>query len=461
MSRWQLSELAEICGGRLRGRDAGFDRVSTDTRTLVAGELFIALRGPRFDGHTFVPQALANGAVAALVDSAGVFDAGVGPLVEVDDTLKALGRLATDWRARFQGPVIAVTGSNGKTTVRSMIQAILSEQWPGHALATRGNYNNEIGLPLTLLRLAPDDRAAVIEMGANHHGEIARLTRITQPDVGLITNAGPAHLEGFGDLDGVARAKGELIEGLPAHGIAVLNAGDPRVDVWRKMAGSRSRIEFGLECGDVRLAETPRYAADGTRALVDTPVGNVALRLALPGRHNLINALAATAAAIAVDISPATITRGLASVRPEPGRLEPVAGPGGATLINDCYNANPGSLAASLDWLGEQPQPRWLVLGDMGELGESAGEAHAEAGRLAREAGVERLYAIGEQAAAAAEAFGPGAIHCWRIERLIEVLRNELRPNVTVLIKGSRSMGLERVVDSLRDRPERMAGRGG
>ena len=459
MSRWQLSELATITGGKLRGADHGFDRVSTDTRELSPGDLFVAIKGPRFDGHDFVRQALDSGAAGALIGQGAAVQA--EPVVAVEDSLKALGQFAADWRRRFQGPVLAVTGSNGKTTVRAMLQAILTAEWPNHVLATRGNFNNEIGLPLTLLRLAPDDRAAVIEMGANHHGEIARLTAITAPDVGLITNAGPAHLEGFGDLDGVARAKGELIEGLPEHAVAVLNAGDPRVDVWRQMAGQRSRIEFGLELGDVRLASTPQYAPDRTRAELDTPVGTVTLTLALPGRHNLINAAAATAAAIALDISPETIARGLANVHPEPGRLETLAGPAGSMLINDCYNANPGSLAAALSWLNEQPGPRWLVLGDMGELGDDAEEAHRAAGIQAREAGVDRLFALGDLAAAAAESFGAGASHYHRLDRLIQVLRSELQEGVTVLVKGSRAVGLERLVDSLRHRPESMARRGG
>lgn len=459
MMRWSLSQLAGVTGGSLLGEDRPFDRVSTDTRSLRRGDLFVAIKGPNFDGHRFVADAFHAGACGALVDQP-VHDA-PGPLVQVDDTVAALGRFAADWRHVLEGPLVAVTGSNGKTTVRSLVAAILSAHWPGRVLSTRGNFNNEIGVPLTLLRLTREDRAAVVEMGANHHGEIDRLTRIASPDVGLITNAAAAHLEGFGDLDGVARAKGELIKGLPGHATAILNADDPRVDVWREYAGNRRRLEFGVHGGDVRPADDCEHGLDGHRGTLNTPDGKVALRLALPGKHNLMNALAATTVGVALGVPAATITRGLATVRAEPGRMEVVNGLSGSVLVNDCYNANPDSLAAALAWLREQPEPRWLVLGDMGELGENAVEAHREAGRSAREAGVDRLFAVGPLAVEAADAFGQGAGHFARPERLIAQLQAELRPGVTVLVKASRSMGLERVVDSLRGGPEQVARKGG
>lgn len=459
MMRWSLSQLADVTGGSLLGEDRPFDRVSTDTRSLRRGDLFIAIKGPNFDGHRFVADALSAGACGALVDQP-VHDA-PGPLVEVDDTVAALGCFAANWRHVLEGPLVAITGSNGKTTVRSLVAAILSAHWPGRVLSTRGNLNNDIGLPLTLLRLTREERAAVAEMGANHPGEIAGLTRIASPDVGLITNAAAAHLEGFGDLDGVARAKGELIEGLPEHAIAILNADDPRVDVWRGYAGNCRRLEFGVHAGDVQPVDDCEYGPDGLRGTINTPDGTVALRLALPGQHNLMNALAAITVGVALGIPAATITRGLATVRAEPGRMEVVNGLSGSVLVNDCYNANPDSLAAALAWLREQPEPRWLVLGDMGELGSNAVESHREAGRAARSAGVDRLFAVGPLSTEAADAFGDGAGHFARPERLVAQLQAELRPGVTVLVKASRSMGLERVVDSLRGGPEQVAGKGG
>ncbi|MEA5444843.1 UDP-N-acetylmuramoyl-tripeptide--D-alanyl-D-alanine ligase [Gammaproteobacteria bacterium AB-CW1] len=459
MSRWTLAMLAEQTGGRLHGDDLAFDRVCTDSRSLQAGDLFVAIAGPNFDGHDFASHALQEGACAVLVSRH--LSALGGPQVVVEDTVAALGRFAAWWRQTLQGPLVGVTGSNGKTTVRSLIAAVLEAQWPGKILATQGNFNNEIGLPLTLLRLRPEDRAAVVEMGANHHGEIARLAAIAQPDLGLITNAGPAHLEGFGDLDGVARAKGELIAGLPAHGTALLNADDPRVPVWRELAGDRPRLEFGLHRGDVHIEGEAALDEQGIRAQVATPAGALDLNLALPGRHNLQNALAAICATVAMDVPPAVIARGLAAVRPEPGRLQPLSGVNGSLLVNDCYNANPGSLAVALEWLQQRPVPRWVVLGDMGELGLGAAEAHRQAGHLIREAGVERLFCIGHLAAEAAAAFGAGAELYARVDRLVEILRQELREDVTLLVKGSRAMGLERLIDSLRDRPALMTGRGG
>ncbi|MCP1726102.1 UDP-N-acetylmuramoyl-tripeptide--D-alanyl-D-alanine ligase [Natronospira proteinivora] len=457
MSRWTFSQWADVTGGRLDGEDRSFDAVCTDSRALVPGSLFVAIPGPRFDGHDYARAALDAGAAGVLVAS-GRAD-GLSPAVVVPDTMKALADFARYWRDGLEGPVLAVTGSNGKTTVRSLLAAIMTQHWPDRVLATEGNYNNEIGLPLTLLRRRTEHHAVVLELGANHPGEIARLAAIARPQVGLITNAGPAHLEGFGDLDGVARAKGELIEALPVDGVAILNADDPRLPIWHELAGDRPRIEFGLKAGDVRPLSKPELGRDGCQLEVTTPVGEFELSLRLPGEHNLMNALAATAAALAANVPLETIRRGLASVGPEPGRLQVLPGPAGSTLVNDCYNANPGSLKAALDWLSRQPGRRWVLLGDMGELGEGAEAAHRDAGEWIQAAGVERLFTLGELAGLAGARFQGGS-HFQTRAALIDTLAEELHEDVTLLIKGSRSMGLEQVVERLRETQDVMAGRG-
>lgn len=451
MTGWSLEHFARVADGRLRGSDISFTGVATDTRKLVPGQLFVALSGPHFDGHDFAGEALEQGA-AGVVVAAGRCG-GLEPRVEVADPLAALGSFAADWRARHQLDVLAVTGSNGKTTVRAMLGRILEAYSPGKVVTTRGNFNNAIGLPLCLLEIRPEHRYGVFELGANHHGEIDALARLARPEVGVITNAAAAHLEGFGSLDGVARAKGELLENLAEDGTAVLNADDPRVAIWRDLAGHRRRIEFGMESGEVRPVGHPELGESTTRAELQTPVGSVEIELALPGRHNLMNALAAAAAAAAVDVSPEAIRRGLEAMQPEPGRLQPMAARNGARLIHDSYNANPASLEAGLEWLSGQSGERWLVLGDMAELGVEGPRAHARAGEQARASGVTRLFTLGSLAAEAAETFGSGAEHCQRLERLQELLRTGLGPEVTVLVKGSRRMGLDRLVEALCEVP--------
>lgn len=437
--KFDLARAAELLGARLEGAHGECVGVSIDTRTLNPGELFVALTGTRYDGHEFIDRAEAAGAAGAVV--ARPVTTGL-PLIQVADTTRALGRLARWWREQFHARMTAVTGSNGKTTVKEMLAAVCRHAGP--TLATRGNLNNDIGVPLTLFRLEPEHRYAVIEMGANHGGEIANLAGIGRPDVGVVTNAASAHLEGFGSLDGVARAKGELFEHLPADGVAVINADDQYAATWRGLAGDRRVVDFALEA---EAACRARF--EGNEAVIDTPAGVVRARLALPGRHNLANAAAAAAAAVAMDIEPSVISEGLAQVRPVPGRLALARAAGGHRVIDDAYNANPDSLRAGLEYLMSLPGEHWLALGAMGELGGGAASLHAEAGRQARELGVDRLFVTGEEARPAAEAFGEGAEHFPDQAALIEALHRNIHPDVCCLVKGSRSAGMERVAEAL------------
>jgi UDP-N-acetylmuramoyl-tripeptide--D-alanyl-D-alanine ligase len=442
MMMMQLSEAARVLDARCRDDDVMFRGVSTDSRQLQAGNLFVALQGPNFDGHDYLGMAREQGAVAAAVSRK--VDCGM-PLLEVGDTRLALGRLAGHWRSQFDLPVIAITGSNGKTTVRSMVQAIL--ECAGQTLSTRGNLNNDIGVPLTLFRLAADDRYAVIEMGANHPGEIDYLAGITRPTIAVVTNAGPAHLEGFGDLDGVARAKGELFARLDSSATAVINADDRYAGLWRELAGDSRVLDFGLE---QEAAVTADWKGDptGSDVCLMTPAGELAVRLPLPGRHNVLNALAAVAAALAAGIGLDSIGRGLESLAPVNGRFNIHTLPGDVTVIDDTYNANPESLAVALDVLAMADGEKWLVLGDMGELGPRAAEMHREAGRRAREAGVDRLFTLGKLAGEAVSGFG-GGIAAQTHDELLQALRNGLHDRVNILVKGSRLMRMEQVVESL------------
>ena len=447
MIRMRLGEAAAALGLRAAGEDVVFHGAGTDSRTASRGALFIAVRGPRFDGHDFIGDARRRGAAACLVERA---PDGSMPFVLARDSVRALGELAAAWRNRFRDLLlVGITGSNGKTTVKEMTAAILRISGP--VCATRGNLNNEIGVPLTLCDLDAGHHAAVVELGANHRGEIAALTTLARPSVGVVTQCAPAHLEGFGSIEGVARAKGELIEHLPGDAVAVINADDPYAGLWRKLARDRRCMSFGTGAdADVRVRS--ESCATGRRVSLDTPAGEVAIELALPGAHNALNAGAAAAAAIAAGASLDAVRDGLAAVRPAKGRLESKRGPRGAEIIDDTYNANPASLQAGLQVLAAKPAPRWLVLGDMAELGVDGASLHAEAGRRARRHGVERLLAVGELGVEAARAFGGGATHFEDRAALVERLREELPDGATVLVKGSRSMAMERVVDAIAER---------
>jgi len=443
MMSMQLSRAAEVLAGRCVSSDVLFHGVSTDTRQLQQGSLYVALQGPNHDGHDYLDAARERGAAAAAVSRITSTSL---PLLEVEDTRLALGRLAAYWRAQFTLPVVAVTGSNGKTTVRSMTHAILS--CAGRTLATQGNLNNDIGLPLTLFRLAPEDRYAVLEMGANHPGEIDYLAAIARPDIAVVTNAGPAHLEGFGDVAGVARAKGEVFERLGAQGVAIINADDRYAPLWRELAAHCRIVDFGLE-SDAAVHARWQGDVSGSRVLLSTPWGDSEFHLPLPGRHNVMNAMAASAAALAAGAGVDDVSRGLASLSPVAGRFTIHRLPQGITVIDDTYNANPGSLQAAIDVLATAGGETWLVLGDMGELGRGGADLHREAGSRARAAGVARLFTLGELSRAAAESFGGNAAAFDNLEELVAALREAVHGGLHVLVKGSRRMRMERVVEAL------------
>ena len=461
-----LSDTAKVLGAELSGDDAAFSAVSTDSRTLGAGALFVALHGPNFDGAEYVSAAASRGAVGALVDRK---IATTLPQIVVPDTLRALQQLGTAWRNGFDIPIVAVGGSNGKTTVKEMTYAALSRM--GASMATPGNLNNHIGVPLTLLRLEPTHRSAVVEMGANRIGDVAELVALALPTVGLITNAGAEHLEGFGDLDGVAQGEGEMVAGLAADAVAIINADDAYADYWRTLAGATPVSTFGLgkaagaggaggagAAGAAGAAPdfTARDAVQGiergefvTRFTLACPLGERHIVLKAGGTHNIVNALAAAAAAAAAGASLEDIALGLADFRPVPGRLQLKAGLADSWIIDDSYNANPSSVRAGLEVLRSLSGVTWLVLGDMAELGNHTGDSHADMGRFARECGVRRVFALGKESAKAVEAFGAGGEWFADADALIARVRDELSAGVTVLVKGSRVNRLERVVQAI------------
>ncbi|MDO8812028.1 MAG: UDP-N-acetylmuramoyl-tripeptide--D-alanyl-D-alanine ligase [Gallionella sp.] len=447
-----LSQAAQALGARLIGEDVRFAAVSSDSRKVQPGDLFIALRGEHFDGYGFVAQAAQSGAVASLVNADSYAEhppasSPQSPVLVVEDTCLALGQLAAYWRKQFNIPLVAITGSNGKTTVKEMLAGILrtAAGSDNAVLSTQGNFNNDIGMPMTLLKLNAQHRYAVIEMGMNHPGEIDYLTRIACPDVALITNASGAHLEGLGSVEAVARAKGEIFAGLKPQGSAVINADDEYAPLWRTLAGSHSLLEFGLDqpadvAGQWQMQDT------GLHLDAQTPSGNFSADLQVPGAHNARNALAATAAAVALNVPLEIIAAGLEKFGGVAGRLQRKAARHDAVLIDDTYNANPASMRAAIGVLARAVGKRVLVMGDMGELGDNAAALHAEIGSEARCAGIEKLYALGALSANAVREFGSGARHFERIEDLLEALEGELDADTTVLVKGSRFMKMERVV---------------
>ncbi len=453
-----LSRASQMLDGILYGEDDTFNSVSTDTRSMRPGALYFALIGDNFDGHDFIAKAQQAGAVAAVVskttfdqskfdqiDAANAANFNL-PQIQVSDTRKALGRLAAAWRQDFQGAVIGVTGSNGKTTVKEMIAAILAKQ--GDVLATQGNFNNDIGLPLTLLSMDLTEKFAVIEMGANHHGEIAGLTDITRPDVALITNAGPAHLEGFGSVKGVAEAKGEIYSGLTDKGIAIVNVDDDYADDWLSLCKDRKIIRFAMD-KDAEVKGEWQATETGGLLKISTADQQCEIKLLLAGRHNAMNALAATAAAIAVGVSLNNIKNALAEFKPVKGRLNICRTDADVCLIDDTYNANPASLDAGLGVLNDLPGEHWLVLGDMGELGDNSESLHFDAGVKVKASGVNRLLATGQSSLFAVKAFGDAAMHFETQDELIAYLKTNVHSGLNILIKGSRYMKMERVVEAL------------
>lgn len=446
---------AHIPQARLIGDGStGIARVHTDTRTLQAGDLFVALKGERFDAHDFLPQAQAAGAVAAIATH-GLADAGLSG-IEVPDTLLALGALARAWRAQFDLPLIAVTGSNGKTTVTQMIASILRAYVGGAgdaALATRGNFNNSIGMPLNLLRMTGEHRIAVLEMGMNHPGEIAELAAIGQPTVALVNNAQREHQEFMGTVEAVARENGSVLGFLPADGVAIFPAGDEYTALWTELAAGRPCLMFGEHGDGAQVFASDVHWQQGAWSLkLHTPQGKAEVQLHIAGRHNVRNALAAAACAHAAGVPLVAIAQGLSGFEPVTGRSRALAvqlGGKSVTVVDDTYNANPDSVAAAIAVLAELPAPRLLALGDMGEVGDNGPQFHAEAGALARQAGIEYLYTLGAQSTSASTAFGGDAQHFESMAALQQAACKVLPQLGSVLVKGSRFMKMEQVVQAV------------
>ena len=445
---WALGDIAAVLGCQVSVHHASLpiSAVVTDTRKIVPGCLFIALKGPRFDGHAFVEQARELGAVAALVECS--VDSALPQLV-FSDTRLALGLVARAWRQRFTLPLVAVTGNSGKTTVKEMTAALLAPL--GSVLATEGNLNNDIGAPLTLLPLTSEHQAGVIELGANHLGEIAWTSQLAAPQVAIMTNVTGAHVGEFGGMGQIAQAKSEILSGLDRHGTAVINRDDRYYAFWAACAAPRQVVSYGLhDDADVHARALScdsqgRYAF--TLVAHGQPLGDV--QLPLIGKHNVSNALAAAAAALALGVTIEQVVEGLGRLTSLSGRLSSVPGLRQATLLDDTYNANPGAVKAALDALASFPAPRWCALGAMGELGSESHALHAEIGRYAASLGIDTLLTFGEAARAASDAFGRGQ-HFDDHETLVRHIINTLPPNTTLLVKGSRSAGMETVIAALR-----------
>ncbi len=439
-----LTSAADCMNGVLYGEDRSFDGISTDTRSIRDGELFFALHGPNFDGHDYVAKAKANGAAGAVVNSTVAHDI---PQITVDDAKLALGHFGAAWRNSKNVRVIGITGSNGKTTLKELVAACLDSQ--ASTLATQGNLNNDIGMPLMLARIRDEHAYAVLEMGANHAGEIAYLAALAAPDVVVITNAAAAHLEGFGSVEGVAHAKGEILQTDPRPSFAVLNADDDYYDYWISLVDDIETLSFGFgESADVR-ADAIEASATGSQFTLHLPDTSLPVSLSLPGVHNVLNACAAAAVATALKLTGAQIKSALESIVPVAGRLQPLVGANGCTLFDDSYNANPLSAKAAADFLASLDGEGWLVLGDMKELGEDAEDLHREVGASARASGVDRLFALGDLSRHCVDGFGDGADWYADIEALIAAV-GPASASTNVLVKGSRSMRMERVVDALR-----------
>lgn len=445
MIKMTLAELTQILGCPPLDSNIEFQGISIDTRTLLPGNVFIAIKGEQFDGHDFVEKAAKNGASAVLVNHK--VDVSI-PQIQVTNTLEALGHLSQHWRDRFTLPIVGVTGSNGKTTLKNMIASILRaacQNNPTQVLATEGNLNNAIGLPLNLLRLNEHHRYAVIEMGMNHSGEIAYLTHLTKPQVAVINNAAEAHLEGLKDIAGVARAKGELFQGLQPQGIAILNHDDAHFDYWRSLIGNHCYLSFGLK----NPSDITAIIKENQSIELQTPKGKINMTLPLLGTHNVMNALAATAATLALDIDLSAIKQGLEQVASAPGRMQSYFLSNGTHIINDSYNANPFSLQAAIHTLAAFSGTKIMVLGDMKELGTHAEQLHQTSGDKIRAAGIDHLFTFGQLSAHAADAFGINAKHFTEYKELAAALQPHLTQEVTVLIKGSRSMRMERILSEI------------
>lgn len=441
-----LSELAKAVNGTLIGQDVSFDSVGSDSRHIKAGQLFVALQGEHFDGHQYVENALQQGAVAALVST----QQGQHSQVLVADSKRALGQLGAYWRAKLGLPVAAITGSNGKTSVKEMLASILG-QYAGNTdnvLATVGNLNNDIGVPLTLLNLKPNHQFAVVEMGMNHAGEIRYLSGLAKPNVALVNNASAAHLGGLGSVEAIAHAKGEIFEGLQAGGTAIINVDDAYANYWKQVAKVFKQMTFGLNT-QADVTATYQLGADGSQMQLITPIGTCDLLLPVAGLHNVRNALAASALAVALGVTLEAISEGLRQFAGVKGRLQHKCGINGATIIDDTYNANPASMKAAIDVLAAKYGNKILVLGDMGELGETALALHAEIGEYAKLKGMDALYTMGEMSVEMGRKFSGVAQHFQSPTELANAIKNQLNATSYVLVKGSRFMKMEQVVELL------------
>ena len=455
MIAMSLNDAMTIIQGEECSDEVTFSGVSIDSRKLEPGELFVAIEGPNFDGHDFVDVAHQRGAAAAMVSKS--VECSI-PKLQVANTRKALSSLSKGWRQRYSSPLVALTGSNGKTTVKEMLAAILGQHH--RVLVTKGNLNNNLGVPLTLLRLSDLDDYAVIELGANHLTEIESLSLLAEPDVALITNIGVAHLEGFGSIDGIAQAKSEIFRGLKKDGIALLNRDDKYYEYMAEQANDYRQISFGgSQYADIRLQKDSLTSSLDENAWktyfdVATPQGDMNIQLSLAGRHNVQNALAAIAVAVALEIPLADITSGLALMSPVSGRMQVRKGIGEWSVVDDTYNANPVSLNAALEMLSTLSGAKIVVMGDMAELGDEAVALHEQAGRIAREHGIDKLYGVGPLCVNTVKAFGAGAKHYDSQLELINDLITDLHSVCTcqantILVKGSRGAGMERIVASL------------
>ncbi|MGQ0442175.1 MAG: UDP-N-acetylmuramoyl-tripeptide--D-alanyl-D-alanine ligase [Methylophilaceae bacterium] len=439
-----LSEVAKTLNAHMIGADVKVTNVGTDSRNIVKNQLFVGIKGDHFDGSAYAEEAIKQGAAAVLVN---IKNTQATPAVVVENTRLALGKLAHYWRKKFTLPMVAVTGSNGKTTVKEMITAILTVANES-VLATKGNLNNDIGMPLTLLSIGSEHAYAVIEMGMNHEGEIRYLTKLAEPTVAIVNNAGTAHIGELGSREAIARAKGEIFEGLAEEGIAVINADDDFADYWKALNQNRKTITFGLKA---KAAVSASYLLNNGRSHVHltTPNGEIQFYLNVLGEHNVHNAVAASAVAFGLGFSNADIAAGLSQFRPVKGRLNKLEGLNGVVVIDDTYNANPDSMKMAIDVLSSHKGIQIFVMGDMAELGADSLCLHAEVGLYAKQKGITQLLGFGEQSQRASDAFGENASHFESLESLVQAIKSGMKANTTVLVKGSRFMKMERVVNQI------------
>lgn len=452
MISMSLSKAAVAVNATFNGEGITFSGCSTDSRTITEGNLFIALSGKNFDGHDYVAKAEDNGASSLILEREVN---NTKPALQVKDTRKAMGLLARAWREELTIPLVAITGSNGKTTVKEMVSSILSEISEVHT--TSGNLNNDIGVPLTLFGLDKKHQYAVIEMGANHPGEIEWLTSIACPDVAVITQCAPSHLEGFGSVEGVARAKAEIYSGLQSSGTAIINADDEYAGFWKESCEHLNQLGFGIESvdADVRAKNINILTESASiKFELNCAQGAIEILLPLAGEHNVMNALAASACCLNLDVSLASIKNGLEKMSPVKGRLQIKAGKQGVRIIDDTYNANPASLEVALKVLSHYQGTRYLVLGDMGELGDAAIKLHRDAGELAKHLGVDKIFTLGELSINTLQGFGSDSFYFESHDVLNEALMNYLDEDTTILVKGSRAMRMEKIVQALTEEQE-------